>query len=200
MKRNDNAALIAGTVAGVAGLLVFLVLHALWVLPIWFILPIGLVLAVIGGLAVGWAYAEIQHGLPPRPWTIPAVVALIAVILLPAMVLAEMREPLFALTAMGAVLSVGTSVVVVRFVLELLLTAAVTGYLVGGWVGRTRRAAVATAVAGFVFALGPGHNIPFVGGTAGVGKEIVIMAVVVVVSALVLVEGEARLAATGWVT
>src|SRR5262245_58037909 len=39
------------------------------------------------------------------------------------------------------------------------------GGLVGWWLGRTWRAAVATAVTGFVFVLGPGHNIPFIGGT-----------------------------------
>jgi hypothetical protein len=71
----------------------------------------------------------------------------------------------------------------------LLVTATVVGGLVGGWLGRTRRAALATAVAGFIFALGPGHNIPFIGGTPGVGKELAIMTVVTLVAALVLVEG-----------
>ena len=65
---------------------------------------------------------------------------------------------------------------------------------VTGWLGRTRRAALATAVAGLVFALGPGHNIPFLGGTPGVGKELAIMTAVTLVSALVLVEGDAWLA------
>jgi len=48
-------------------------------------------------------------------------------------------------------------------------------------------------VAGFVFALGPGHNIPFIGGTPGVGKELAIMTAVTLVAALVLVEGHAWL-------
>lgn len=187
--QNPKADLIAGVLAGIAGLLTFLALHALWILPIWFILPLGLVLAGAGGLAVGRAYAEFHHRLPSRPWAVLAVVILSAVILLPAVILAEMREPLFVVTAGTAALAVAPSIVVVRFILELLLTTTLMGGLVGWWLGRTRRAAMATAGAGFVFALGPGHNIPFIGGTPGVGQEIVIMAAIIVVSALVLVYG-----------
>ncbi|HEU5103716.1 MAG TPA: hypothetical protein VFU22_32090 [Roseiflexaceae bacterium] len=193
MNRADSAALVAGALAGVTGLLTFLVLHALWIIPIWFILPAGLLIAVCGGLAVGWAYAELLHRLPKRPWTAVCVVSLITVILLPAFVLAELRAPLFAITPTGAVPSVPTWVIVARFGGELLATATLGGGLVGGWLGRSRRAALATAVSGFVFALGPGHNIPFIGGTPGVAKELAILAAVVVVSALVLVEGHAWL-------
>lgn len=195
MNKDLNAALISGMFAGVAGLLVFLVLHAWWILPIWFILPVGLGLAGVSGLAVGWAYAELHDRLPPRPWTVLAIMALIAVILLPALVLAEMREPLFTVTAVGAVLSVGVSVVVVRFIVELLVTATIMGGLVGWLLGRTRRAAVATAIAGLVFALGPGHNIPFLGGTPGVGKQIVMITLIIFVAALVLVKGHTWLTA-----
>jgi hypothetical protein len=189
MNRIDTAALIAGVVAGIAGLLGFLLIHALWIVPIWFILPVGLLIAGGGGLAVGWAYAELRWRLPPRPWTALAVVGLITVILLPAFVLAELQAPAFTVTPAGPVQAVATSIIVARFVGELLATATLVGGLVGGWLGRTRRAALATAVAGFVFALGPGHNIPFIGGTSGVGKELALMAAVIVVSALVLVEG-----------
>ncbi|MBI3733405.1 MAG: hypothetical protein HY259_08110, partial [Chloroflexi bacterium] len=66
--------LIAGVLAGVAGLLVFLTIHHFWIEPIWFILPAGLVIAALGGLAVGWSYAEIRVGLPPRPWMTVSIV------------------------------------------------------------------------------------------------------------------------------
>jgi len=188
MNRTDTAAYIAGVVAGTAGLLAFLVLHALWIVPIWFILPVGLLVASIGGLAVGWAYTELKRRLPRRPWTALAVVGVIAVILSPAFVLAELQAPVFTVTAAGPVQTVATSMIVLRFVGELLATATIVGGLVGGWLGRTRRATLATAVAGFVFALGPGHNIPLIGGTPGVGKELAIMAAVIGISALVLVE------------
>jgi hypothetical protein len=191
---NNNAALIAGVLAGITGLLAFLIVHALWIMPIWFILPIGLLIAGIGGLAVGWSYAELRGRLPKRPWTAPAIVVVISVILLPALLLAELRQPMFTVSPAGVVnLAIGVPEAVIRFIAELLLTATITGGLLGWWLGRTRRAAVATAVAGFVFALGPGHNIPFIGGTSGVGREVVIMVIIIIVSALVLVEGYARL-------
>jgi hypothetical protein len=189
MKQAATAALIAGVLAGVAGLLVFLALHALWILPIWFVLPVGLLLAGAGGLAVGWAYAELRWRLPSRPWTMLAVVGAIAAILAPAFVLAELQAPVFAVTPTGPVQTVSTSLIVARFVGELLATATIVGGLMGWYLGRTRRATLATAVAGFVFALGPGHNIPFLGGTPAVGKELAIMTAVTVVAALVLVEG-----------
>jgi hypothetical protein len=193
MNHTDIAAHIAGVLAGIAGLLAFLVLHALWIVPIWFILPVGLLVAGGGGLAVGWAYAELRWRLPRRPWTALAVVGVIAVILLPAFVLAELQAPVFTVTPAGPVQTVATSIIVARFVGELLATATIVGGLVGGWLGHTRRAALATALAGFVFALGPGHNIPFIGGTPGVGKELAIMTAVTLVAALVLVECHAWL-------
>jgi len=193
MNHTDTTARIAGVVAGIAGLLAFLVIHALWIVPIWFILPIGLVVASAGGLAVGWAYAELRCRLPRRPWTALSVVGLIAIILLPAVVLAELQAPVFTVTAAGPLQTVATSLIVARFVGELLATATIVGGIMGGWLGRTRRAALATAVAGFIFALGPGHNIPLIGGTPGVGKELAIMTAVTLVAALVLVEVHAWL-------
>ena len=83
-----NAALIAGLLSGVAGLLVFLTIHHFWIKPIWFILPVGLLIAGLGGLVVGWSYAEIQGGLPPRPWTALAMFVVISATLIPAILLA----------------------------------------------------------------------------------------------------------------
>jgi hypothetical protein len=194
MHRTDTDALTAGAVAGLSGLLVFLLLHALWIVPIWFILPVGLLLAGSGGLAVGLAYAELKSRLPRRPWTALAVVGIIVLILLPAVVLAELHGPVFNDTPAGPVLTVAPWVIVARFVGELLATATIMGGLVGWWLGHTRRAVLATGLAGFVFALGPGHNIPLIGGTPGVGKELAIMTAVTCVSALVLVKGHAWLA------
>jgi hypothetical protein len=45
--------LLAGLFSGVAGLFVFLVIHHFCIMPIWFILPFSLVLASLGGMAVG---------------------------------------------------------------------------------------------------------------------------------------------------
>ena len=196
MKRDYRAHFVAGALASLAGLLTFLALHAMWILPIWFIFPMGLLIAGSGGLAVGWSYAELHHRLPKRPWTAFAVILLIAATLAPAVVLAELRQPMYNVSAAGvANLALGLPEAVFRFIGELLLTASLTGGLLGWWVGRSLRAVVATALAGFVFALGPGHNIPFIGGTPGVAKELVIMTAIIVVSAFVLVGGHTWLQA-----
>jgi hypothetical protein len=73
-----KASLFSGVLSGVVGLLVFLGIHHLWIMPIWFILPLGLVIAAGGGLAVGWAYHELLPGLPGRPWTIFVWTALVS--------------------------------------------------------------------------------------------------------------------------
>ena len=179
--------LAAGVLSGCAGLLVFLIIHHLWIRPIWFILPVGLVIASIGGLAVGWAYAELYPRLPPQPWTILAVIGLIAATLLPALILAELRAPLFRTTDGTVVLLVSRERAAAIFLGELVLTSILAGGMIGWLVRGTFQAAVAAALAGLAFALGPGHNIPLIGGTPGVGKEVAIIAAVIIVSAIALV-------------
>jgi len=188
-----NTSLIAGLLSGIAGLLVFLTIHHFWIKPIWFILPPGLVIAALGGLAVGWSYAEIKTGLPPRPWTAFAVFALVGATLVPAILLAQLRPPPLDIST-GTILNGTVASVIARFVLELLLTASIVGGLAGWWLGHTQRAAFATALAGFVFALGPGHNIPFLGSTPAAGKGLVLLVVIIFVSSAVLVVVEAWLA------
>ncbi len=193
VRRVKRPSLIAGVLSGMAGLLVFLVIHHFWITPIWFILPLGLLIAALGGLAVGWAYGELLPALPPRPWTSIAVIALIAVILLPSFILAELRGPMFDVTVPAGVLLISTGRATTIFVLELLATSTLVGALAGWLIGHTARAALATALAGFVFALGPGHNIPFLGSTPGSVKGFLLLLVIVCVSAVVLVEVERRL-------
>lgn len=183
-----NAALTAGAFSGIAGLLVFLVIHHFWIRPIWFILPIGVLIAAGGGLAVGWAYSELLPGLPPRPWSTVVLIGVIGACLAPAVILAQLRPPMFTAMSENAQLTVGTGRAVAIFVFQLLLTAAAVGALAGWWIGGSGRAAAATALAGLIFALGPGHNIPFLGNTPATGKGIVLLLSVVVVSAVVLVE------------
>jgi hypothetical protein len=79
------------------------------------------------------------------------------------------------------------------FIFELLVTAALAGGLAGWLIVGTPRSALASAVAGFIFALGPGHNIPFLAGTPGTLKGLILLTAIVVVASTVLVEGHARL-------
>jgi len=193
--RSDvRAALAAGVLAGVAGLLVFLAIHHVWIAPIWFILAPGLVIAALGGSLIGWAYAEIRAGLPPRPWTHASLGGLVAVILAPALVVSAFRPALFDVDTGGLAPGITVSRVAGHFVVELLIPAAVIGGLAGRRLGGTRRAALATGLAGLAFALGPGHNIPLLAGTPGVAKGTLLLVVVTGVSTVVLVESHARLA------
>jgi hypothetical protein len=189
-----TAPLVAGAISGMAGLLAFLTIHQLWIRPIWFLLPFGALIAILGGAAVGWAYHELLPALPPRPWSTLAVIALISLILAPSVILAEMRSPLFNIAdPENATLAVSTGRAVVTFTAELVLSSTIVGALLGWLIGGTREAAIATGLAGLVFALGPGHNIPFLGGTPATVKGITILLIVILVSAMVLVEAEWRL-------
>jgi hypothetical protein len=184
--------LVAGACAGIAGLFTFLLIHHFWIQPIWFITPIGLLIAGVGGLAVGWSYAEIHTSLPPRPWTFLAVTAIIMIILTPSIVLAQLRLPLVDPATLSVPSQAGARVAA-HFAVELVLTAVLMGAVIGWFLGHTRQAAIATAVAGLAYALGPGHNIPLLGSTPTVGKGIILLLAITVVSAFVLVEVSARL-------
>ena len=192
-KTTISAALIAGVLSGIAGLLVFLTIHHLWIKPIWDILLPGLFIAALGGLAVGWSYSEIQTALPSRPWKAFAVFLLVGATLAPAVLIAQIRAPLFDMTT-GAIRD-GSSVVEVlaHVAIELLLTATLVGGISGWLLTHRSRAAIASALAGFIFALGPGHNIPILGGTSGAGKGIALLIVIIATSTMVLVESEAWL-------
>lgn len=187
----SGAGVVPGVLSGIAGLLAFLGLHHLWITPIWFVLPLGVVVAGLGGIAVQRSYDTLRAVLPARPWTAPALVGLVAVILLPSFVLAELRPTLFDISGPQATLAVSPATVTAVFVLELLVVTALTGGMVGWLVGRTRAPAMTTAVAGFALALGPGHNIPLIGGTPAVATEVGLIAAALVAAAVTLVEVDA---------
>jgi hypothetical protein len=186
----------AGVAAGLAGLAAFLVLHHVLIVPIWFVAPAATVLAAVGGAAVGSAYRELLPRLPRRPWTALALIALTAAVLGPAVVLAEIRGAIVTGGPMSeASLLVSPAHAAAWFALGLFGVATLMGVTLGRLVGRTRRASALTGVAGFCLALGPGHNIPLLGGTSAASTEVVILLVVAMVSSFVLVRVQAALAA-----
>jgi hypothetical protein len=191
-----KASLLAGAFSGMVGLIVFLVIHHFWIMPIWFILPLGLVIAGLGDLAVGWAYQELLPKLPLQPWRVLSIVGLICGILLPSILLAEIRAPMFDISGPSALLIMSVGQAAVIYILELLVTATLIGGIAGWIICRTRRASLSTALAGLIFALGPGHNIPFLGSTPGTMKGVAILLAIVLVSAVVMVELHARLTQT----
>jgi len=184
--------------AGIGGLLAFLALHAVLITPIWFVAPAGAVVASIGGAAIGVAYSEVFPRLPPRPWTAPAVVLGVGLVLLPAIVIAELRDPIVAMDETGGrALRVSDAEAVAGMVFGFLGPTALAGASVGWLLMRTRRASIITALAALAFAIGPGHNVRLLAGTAAVGKEIAILVAVVGVASVVLVESHATVARGG---
>jgi hypothetical protein len=139
-------------------------------------------------MAMGWAYTQLRPALPQSRLAALVMMVVVTVILLPAILLAQLRPTLFIETPTGALPTEPIPVLIMRFVAELLATTTIVGGLIGWWLRRTGRAVAATALASFLFALGPGHNIPFLGGTPGVGTELALLAAVIIVSTLVLVE------------
>lgn len=187
-----RASVRAGVLAGMAGLATFLLLHHVWIVPIWFIAPFGALVAAAGGAAVGAAHAELLPHLPRRPWTASALIVVIGIVLLPALVIAELRGPIFAMDGDGGeTLLVPGAEAAADVVVGLLGTATIAGAWLGWLIARNRRAAGTTALAAFTFAAGPGHNIPLLGGTPAAAKELVILAAVVAVASVVLVEAHA---------
>jgi hypothetical protein len=190
-----EAAVLAGSLAGIVGLGVFLLVHQLWIAPIWFVAPIGALVAALGGAAVGASYATLRPHLPQRPWTAIGVAALFAAMLAPAGLLAEVRGPMFAMGEDGGgTLLVTPMDAMLNVLVGLIALSALAGATVGALVGRSRRAAAVTLLAAVALAIGPGHNIPLLGATPAVGKELAVLSLVLSVGAVVLVEAEARLA------
>lgn len=151
--------LAAGAVSGVVGVSVFLAVHHLWILPIWSIAPVGVPIAALMGVAVGWAAHEARERLPRRPSFLAlALAALLLALLVPAELLSFRRGPFDVSDPL-----VPQGVLVVAFVE--LATAIPLGALVGWWLTRSWRGTLAWALAGLATALGVGHNVTLLGAT-----------------------------------
>lgn len=151
-----------GVAAGLTGLVVFLSLHAVWVLPIWFVAPLGVVAATLGGVAVGWAFLQVEPRLSQRlvfRWL--AVAGGAVLVLIPSLLVAWAGDPYF--TVFDGVRRASSDIpgIALRFVVEFLVVTTLSGAALGWVVTRSRRGTVAVATAALAFALGPGHNLPF---------------------------------------
>jgi hypothetical protein len=124
-----------------------------------------------------------------------SIVGLISGILLPSLLLAKVREPIFDLNGPSALLMMSVGQAAAIFSLELAVTATLVGGLAGWIICRTHSASLATALAGLIFALRPGHNNP-IGNTPGTLKGVAILFMVVLVSTIVLVEIHAWITST----
>jgi hypothetical protein len=169
------------------GLLTFLLVHHVWIAPIWFITPAGLVVAAFGGLAIGWSYWHLSPSLPARPLAALAMFAVVVAMLLPGMLLSFTHGPLFDLKT-GRIPEGRGGAVAAHFVLELALPAALVGALTGYALRRSALASIATALAGVAWTLGPGHNIPMFGTEPAAFKGHAIVLIVAFAACVALVE------------
>jgi hypothetical protein len=168
-------------------LLVFLVVHHLWIKPIWFIALPGLLIAALGGAALGWAYSFIARAMPDRPWSWLAVLAIIVAVLLPGALLSLTHGPLFDLKTASIPPGQGGRVAL-RFALELVVPAIIVGYALGAWLGGSTKAALAMGLAGLALALGPGHNVPMFGTNPAAIKGFVLLGLSILPVPIILVE------------
>lgn len=169
------SALAAGVIGGFAGFGTFLVIHALWIVPIWFIAPLGVSVAAGGGMAVGWAWHIHRGHLPKRaPARALTLFVAAALVLLPSEPVAIVFAPSDPLVL--AVLP--QEVVMTELLTGLMIYAALAGLLgaiVGGLLARTWRAAAITALAAVAFGIGIGHNAPLLGNSWAAPKMWIIM-------------------------
>jgi len=185
---NRTAAIRAGVLAGLAGLATFLVIHHVWIVPIWFVVPAGVLIAGLGGAAVGATYAELVPSAPRTGWAVVSVFGCAVLVLVPAIVVAELSGPLDAADRDGDGSRAAASI------FGLFGGPAIAGASIGWLIGRTRRAVAMATLAALLLAIGPGHDIPFLGGRPVVIKELTILIAVIVVSSVALVVSHGWLA------
>lgn len=141
--------MVVGAVAGSVALVVFVVLHAIWIVPIWSILPFLPVAALVGALAA-WPFEEIsaRGALPAAPFDGLAFSAVLLLTLVPTAVA-------------GSLAPAGRDPIDVAAMLLQLSLAAPMGAALGLLLTGSRVGALALGVAALALALTLGHNLPF---------------------------------------
>jgi hypothetical protein len=176
---------LAGALAGLAGLVVFTLLHVLLVGPLWFLLAVGLLPALLGGAVVGLAFREVERALPQGLRGGAAYGGLLWLTLGPLEVVALERGPLPGVDPLQAMRVVPIEV----------LLAPLAGLLLGIAWARAPRPALALAIAALVLAI-PVSGTLLALGASRIGPPIFVgMAVVDVVAGVVLAAARSQLAA-----
>lgn len=157
---------MAGVAAGLAGLLAFLSLHQLLILPIWGVAPLGLPVALLGGLVVAWAFEPLRPRLPANSWLAAfAFSGLLMLTQAASFLVSTLQRPLADFIFLGTrVLPGFERLVYTRAIVEMLVVPVLAGAAIGWRLGRSKQAAGRMALAGLAFALGPGHNTAFFAG------------------------------------
>ncbi len=185
-----QAAVTAGVAAGILGLVVFLGVHALWITPIWSVVPFGVFAAGLAGAGVGWAYHHLRARFGRSSVAVLVLSGTMLAATAPAQVGAWLRPPIRSSQDFDAVFG---ALEISWVVAELTVAPFAVAGLLGWWVLRERSGALALALAGSGFALTMGHNVPFVGSSPATAKMWAIMALSSLAGAVTLVTVEAAL-------
>lgn len=173
----------AGALAGASGLIAFVVIHAIWIVPIWGMLAMLPLAAVVGALAA-WPFELAVRPLPPAPFDGLVIGLVLVAALVPTAVYGVVAGPVDQQRITWPALVVP------------LALAAPAGALIGVAVTGSGPAAAALALATTAFALTLGHNLPFFPvGSPGAGKAILLVALPTVVAALAFSFARALLSA-----
>lgn len=141
--------IVAGAFAGSVALVVFVTVHAIWIVPIWAMLSMLPVAALVGALAA-WPFEAIaQRGaVPAAPFDGLAYALMLLATLMPAAVFGAFAGP------------VDREHISASAVLVPLLLAAPAGAAMGGAMAGSS-GALALSLAALALALTLGHNLPF---------------------------------------
>lgn len=169
---DPSPTLVAGAVAGAVALLVFVSVHAVWIVPIWGMLAMLPVAALVGALAA-WPLELSARTMPPAPFDGVVVAVILLAALVPTSVYGIVAGPVDQHRITWPALVVP------------LALAAPTGALIGALLTGSAAAAGALALATTAFAFTLGHNLPFfpVGSPAGV-KAIALVTVPTIAAAI----------------
>lgn len=165
----------AGAVAGAIALLVFVAVHAVWIVPIWGMLSMLPLAALVGILAAMPFEQMIARGaFPPPPLDGPAFAALLILTLIPTAASSVLLGPVDPQRIQWPVL------------LLPLLLAAPAGAAAGLALTGSPGTAASLGIAATALALTLGHNIPFFpAGSPGWVKAHTLIVLPVVVAGLV---------------
>ncbi len=160
---HSDSYVAVGVLCGFVCLGAFLVIHAIWIAPIWNVAVIGVILACAGGVVAARCYALARHLMPARPVSWIMVFGMLVAPLVPCVILTSALPPLLEAENGEIVHPINVPWLVTGFFVNLLIPATAVGAAIG-WVITNRRSAVALfATMGLLMALGPGHNLPLFG-------------------------------------
>lgn len=183
----------AGIASGLAGLATFLVLHAIWITPIWNILVVGVLISGFGGWLAIRCYGYASRLANGRLGSYGLVFAGVSLTLVPSVVLTIVLPPLLETENGEIVRPLNVSWLVSGFFVNLLIPTFLAGAAMGWLLTKRRTTAALFGGMGLLMGLGPGHNIPLFGAATAAqwGMVLALTFVPMAAAAVVLVEGVA---------